>query len=327
MSSNTADFALFDAAGDFTTSEVVEYRRVIFPLLLGDSMHVPFFSVEGVPGWMTARGYALYQELNLAEHFDPLRGYRYAFLHAYREQVIGKAYVNHPFFQVDRADDWVAPALFNTWMRLMRELEEERGCKINRFDVAASPSRSRTISAHPNSCPSYSPGSGFSSRATSPSAIIAFDLDIPSMIQPLHVESPPAPPETTAIPQETVTLMLYFPARRRSKGKGKPVEEDLKSLVNSTSTAIPVTTAPQTWTVSRDKAAYKLDVRANTDVLKNKKGNKIRIIDAYIKAEDQDAWDGSTGHTAPKGDIWVYPGNMYERGVRSAATIQGYMCL
>ncbi|KAJ7887001.1 hypothetical protein B0H14DRAFT_3856435 [Mycena olivaceomarginata] len=117
--------------------------------------------------------------------------------------------------------------------------------------------------------------------------------------------------------------MLYFPARRRSKGKGKPVEEDLKSLVNSTSTAIPVTTAPQTWTVSRDKAAYKLDVRANTDVLKNKKGNKIRIIDAYIKAEDQDAWDGSTGHTAPKGDIWVYPGNMYERGVRSAATIQG----
>ncbi|KAJ7887000.1 hypothetical protein B0H14DRAFT_3430849 [Mycena olivaceomarginata] len=146
MSSNTADFALFDAAGDFTTSEVVEYRRVIFPLLLGDSMHVPFFSVEGVPGWMTARGYALYQELNLAEHFDPLRGYKYAFLHAYREQVIGEAYVNHPFFQVDRADDWVAPALFNTWMRLMRELEEERGCKINRFDVAASPSRSRTMS-------------------------------------------------------------------------------------------------------------------------------------------------------------------------------------
>jgi hypothetical protein len=38
---------------------------------------------------------------------------------------VGEAYVNHPFFQVDRAEDWVAPVLFNAWMRLMRELEED----------------------------------------------------------------------------------------------------------------------------------------------------------------------------------------------------------
>jgi hypothetical protein len=150
-------------------------------------------------------------------------------------QVVGEAYVNHPFFQVDRAEDWVAPAPFNTWMRLMQELEAERGRKVNRSEagsirsytpgssVAASPPRSRTMSltgrsdrlscsprsrsssVHPNSRCSYGTGSGFSSRAASPSTILAFDLDIPSMIQPLHVESPPAPPETTAIPQGTVT--------------------------------------------------------------------------------------------------------------------------
>ncbi|KAJ7854187.1 hypothetical protein B0H14DRAFT_3449787 [Mycena olivaceomarginata] len=129
------DFAMFDAAADFTTSEVVEYRRFIFPLLLGDSTHVPFFSVEDAPGWMTARGSALYQGVNLAEHLDPLRDHRYASLRqlrAYREQVVGEAYVNHPFFQVDRAEDWVAPAPFNTWMWLMQELEVERGRKFVR---------------------------------------------------------------------------------------------------------------------------------------------------------------------------------------------------
>ncbi|KAJ7775832.1 hypothetical protein B0H14DRAFT_2631802 [Mycena olivaceomarginata] len=157
----------------------------MFPPLLGDSTHVPFFSVEDAPGWMTARGYALYQEFNLAERLDLLRPH----LCAYREQ----AYVNHPFFQVDRAEDWVAPVLFNAWMRLMRELEEDH-------------------------------------------AILAFDLDVPSMI--LHVDSPPAPPETATIPQETVMSKSSW---HRGKGKGKPVEEDpipaLKSLMSSTSTA------------------------------------------------------------------------------------------
>jgi hypothetical protein len=79
-------------------------------------------------------------------------------------------------------------------------------------------------------------------------------------------------------------LILYFPARRRGKGKGKQVEEDPTRELH-VNRIIPVTTTPQTWTVPRDEVAYKLDVRANPDVLKNKKGNKMRTIDAYIKAE------------------------------------------
>jgi hypothetical protein len=71
-------------------------------------------------------------------------------------QIVGEAYVSHHFFQVDRADDWVAPAPFITWMRFMREVEEEQGRRANRFEtgsirsytpgssVAASPPRSRT---------------------------------------------------------------------------------------------------------------------------------------------------------------------------------------
>ncbi|KAJ7883220.1 hypothetical protein B0H14DRAFT_2565012 [Mycena olivaceomarginata] len=248
------DYTLFDAAADFTTGEVVEYRQVMFPPWLGDSTHIPFFSVEDAPGWMTAHGYALYQELNLAScvRIESSTSPFTSFIGLFH--VVGEAYVNHPFFQVDRTEDWVAPAPFNAWMRLMRELEEERGRKVDRSEagsirsytpgssVAASPPRSHTMllaghsdrllrsprsrpsSAHPNSRRSYSTGSGFSSRAASPDAdaILAFDLDIPSMI--LHVESPSAPPETTAIPQETV---MSKSSRRRGKGKGKPVEEDL----------------------------------------------------------------------------------------------------
>ncbi|KAJ7756736.1 hypothetical protein B0H14DRAFT_3512065 [Mycena olivaceomarginata] len=49
MTSNTAVFVLFDAAADFMTGEVVEYRRVMFPPFLGYSTHVPCFSIEDAP--------------------------------------------------------------------------------------------------------------------------------------------------------------------------------------------------------------------------------------------------------------------------------------
>ncbi|KAJ7222204.1 hypothetical protein GGX14DRAFT_388037 [Mycena pura] len=118
----------------------------------------------------------------------------------------------------DRAEDWVAPAPFNAWMRFMRELEEEQG-RLNPPPVA--------LTAHPNSRSrrSYSTSSGFSSRAVSldAGAILAFDLDIPSMI--LRVESPPAPPETAAIPQETVMSKSCDLAQRQRQmqaGGGKP---------------------------------------------------------------------------------------------------------
>ncbi|KAJ7627442.1 hypothetical protein FB45DRAFT_868661 [Roridomyces roridus] len=62
-----------------------------------------------------------------------------------------------------------------------------------------------------------------------------------------------------------------------------------------------VTSVGSTWTVPRDCTAYLVDLSATPDVLKE--GNKTRTIDAYIKAEDQDAWEGSTGHVA--GDVWV----------------------
>jgi hypothetical protein len=75
---------------------------------------------------------------------------------------------------------------------------------------------------------------------------------------------------------------LYFITRCRGKGKskGKPVEEDLDPRIKVTrelyvDRIIPVTTAPRTWTVPRDEAAYKPDVRANTDMLKTKMGNKM----------------------------------------------------
>ncbi|KAJ7301917.1 hypothetical protein DFH08DRAFT_827122 [Mycena albidolilacea] len=159
----------------------------------------------------------------------------------------GEAYVNHPFFQVDRAEDWVAPAPFNAWMWLMWELEEERGCKVDRSELAQRQAQSvvtllvrlllsALLTLAPCCC--YSTGSGFSSRAASldADAIHSFDLDIPPMI--LHVESPPATPETAAILQETAMSKI---SRCRGKGKGKPVEEDpiptLKSLMSSTSTA------------------------------------------------------------------------------------------
>ncbi|KAJ7318610.1 hypothetical protein DFH08DRAFT_971348 [Mycena albidolilacea] len=304
---------MFDAAADFTTGEVVEYRRVMFPPLLGDSMHVPFFSIEDAPGWMTARGYALYQELNPAERLDPLQGHRYASLRqlrAYREQVVGEAYVHHPFFQVDLADDWVAPAPFNTWMQVTQELEELHPWFVCRRQPSS-------ISHHLGASDQCSLAAVIAlvlvSHFVPLSHLLSYPIHTLAPATALDLVSHLAPlPHLLPLPLTSISHQDHYVDKLgKGNGKGKPVEEDLDPRIKVTrelyvDRLIPVTTAPKTWTVPHDEAAYKLDVRANTNVLKNKKGNKMRTIDAYIKAEDQDAWDGSTGHAGPKGDVWVY---------------------
>ncbi|KAJ7052354.1 hypothetical protein C8F01DRAFT_1332885 [Mycena amicta] len=264
-------------------------------------------------------------------------------LRSYREQVVGSTYINDPFFRIDQAQDWVAPGPFNTWMQLMDDHEQgrslvrgERGTMrshtpASEFSAGTSPPRSRTMSrarrssgvssaplsrspsaasAHGSSYShrSYGAGSAPSSRAASPYPypVPAFDPDSDARSFHQELVSPPLPLAAPS-PGPAAPVPAAKSKAPRRKGKGKAKEPEAETRIKITrelyvDRMIPVTTAPPTWTVPRDKAAYKLDVSANPAVLT--KNGKARTIDAYIKAEDQDAWDGSTGHI--KGDVWVH---------------------
>ncbi|KAJ7048931.1 hypothetical protein C8F01DRAFT_1239119 [Mycena amicta] len=231
--SHTADSVQFGAAADFTAAEVAEYRRIasvrpslstttlntlltvpssMFPPALGDPANVSFFTVEVI----TARGYALYQEYDPAERLKPLRSRFHATLRqlrAYREQLsrsLGQpehtSTFKHPFFHLDCARDWITPGPLNTWMRLT-EAQEQRGRSLSRdthtpaSSIGASPPRSRANWSSGMVSPSRSRSASSwyyrtsdSSRAASPSATLAFDLDLPAPNQPTYLlllEGPP----------------------------------------------------------------------------------------------------------------------------------------
>ncbi|KAJ7323346.1 hypothetical protein DFH08DRAFT_1029726 [Mycena albidolilacea] len=61
---------------------------------------------------------------------------------------------------------------------------------------------------------------------------------------------------------------------------------------------VPISIIPATWTVSRVPTAYLVDLSDSRELLKV--GHRTVAIDAFIRAEDQDSWGGSSGHA--KGD-------------------------
>ncbi|KAJ7625755.1 hypothetical protein FB45DRAFT_1084289 [Roridomyces roridus] len=202
MHTIATDSQLWDDAADFTAAEVVEYRSTMFPAALGNPTNSPFFSLENAPAWMTPRGYGLYNDHDPTQpqilHF----GVAYATireLRAYREHVVGPAYLSHPFFELASHGNWISPGPFNTWMCIMRE-QAERGRTLDRVEHSparnptpssiGSPPRSRTMSRSSYSSPrqspppsrsvsahsveswhsrwAYTPNSAHSSRASSP---------------------------------------------------------------------------------------------------------------------------------------------------------------
>ncbi|KAJ7192186.1 hypothetical protein GGX14DRAFT_578349 [Mycena pura] len=108
---------IFDAAADFTSTEVEEYRHVVkmFPSALqnpASALLFNFFTVEDV--LLTARGYSLYQEYS--QSIVELQERQTASTASDRSQIVGACHTKHHFFTLDQAGDWAAPGPFNTRM-------------------------------------------------------------------------------------------------------------------------------------------------------------------------------------------------------------------
>ncbi|KAJ7635373.1 hypothetical protein FB45DRAFT_1026254 [Roridomyces roridus] len=357
MDSVATDSQLWDDAADFTAAEVSEYRSTMFPAALGNPANSPFFSLENAPAWMTPRGYGLYNDYSPMEPQILRFGVAYATirqLRAYREHVVGPAYLSHSFFELGSHGNWISPGPFNAWMRIMHE-QAERGRTLHRVEPGparnqtpasvGSPPRSRTMSrssysssrqspppsrsasAHSveswHSRWAYTPDSAHSSRASSPAPSRAVSQGrsntssrAPSLAPPPPRAPSPWPvsmlsglddaPPAPHIPDTSQSASTPEPsAPRPKKGKGKtkagrpPIRITRELYVHRVET---VTTAARTWSIPREEVVYLLDLSATPDVLK--KNGKPRSIDSFIKAEDQDAWEGSSGHK--NGDVWVY---------------------
>ncbi|KAJ6582187.1 hypothetical protein B0H19DRAFT_1061630 [Mycena capillaripes] len=100
----------FDAADNLAVLEINDYRSFFFPPSVCKPNGEVYFSLDNAPEWMTACGYRLWQE------HDPTKRLGHSFqpdnallkeLRGYRDQIIGPAYLKHPFFGVDRAKKWM----------------------------------------------------------------------------------------------------------------------------------------------------------------------------------------------------------------------------
>nr|GAT48672.1 predicted protein [Mycena chlorophos] len=168
MSSRADDSECFDAAEDLSAKEIKQYRAIMFPAALGDPDNLPHFSTENAPLWMTARGYALYQECDPA---DPITYWlddaTVRELKAYRELVIGPTFLSDIFFSAEEPKNWAAQAPFNTWRRALAD-QELRGRPQQRSPSGSSRSVSQATfsSGRSLSAAHFPPQSRSESRAS-----------------------------------------------------------------------------------------------------------------------------------------------------------------
>ncbi|KAJ7216035.1 hypothetical protein GGX14DRAFT_391696 [Mycena pura] len=95
---------ILDATADFTSTDVEEYRRVMFPSALqnpASALLFNLFTVEDAPLWMTARGYTLYQEYS--QSIMELQERSTASTASDRSEMVGACYIKHHFFALDQA--------------------------------------------------------------------------------------------------------------------------------------------------------------------------------------------------------------------------------
>ncbi|KAJ7660302.1 hypothetical protein DFH06DRAFT_1044030 [Mycena polygramma] len=136
----------FDAANDLTVAEISDYRSFFFPPSVWEATGEVYLSCDDAPAWMTACGYRLWQEHDPTKRLDRSFHPDNALLkdlRGYRDQIIGPAYLKHPFFGLERAKEWVLPAPFATYKQAMDEIQDLRGRARRR-----SPEGYRSSSCH-----------------------------------------------------------------------------------------------------------------------------------------------------------------------------------
>ncbi|KAJ7106000.1 hypothetical protein C8R44DRAFT_745647 [Mycena epipterygia] len=340
----------FDAADDLTVPEITDYRSFVnsalrfhfwfFPPSVCKPHGEVYFSLDDAPEWMTACGYRLWQEHDPTKRLDRLFHPDNALLkelRGYRDQIIGPAYLKHPFFGLDRAKEWVLPAPFATYKQAMRErhrykIYEDAHAKDLRKPIALLPAihRRQIISGLVVFC---SLSLSLTLRLTFPlPGEIPFSLAISLSITPqIRVDSSSSSGSAAFGLTRTVTTISFgdiispflAPAqstadskkapKRSHKGKGKARETDVDDTEEEVKITrelkvnglTRLTEAPRTWTVPQDNTAYFLDLSESPHVLdKPRKPGVRKSVDAFIRDEDQDAWAGSTG--SKNGDVWVH---------------------
>ncbi|KAJ7196013.1 hypothetical protein B0H12DRAFT_1245429 [Mycena haematopus] len=103
------------------------------------------------------------------------------------------------------------------------------------------------------------------------------------------------------IPPAHISSNSLAPNITRKKGKVAPAQISVTRQLK-VDEIIRFTSVPPTFDVPRNSAAILLDLSGLSNLLM--KGGKIIPVDRFVRAENQESWDGSSGHA--KGDVIVY---------------------
>ncbi|KAJ7162387.1 hypothetical protein C8R46DRAFT_1353332 [Mycena filopes] len=320
--SSNFDGTTFDEAEEFSQGDITAYRSFVFPPDLAVGTHDPFFSVEKASTWITSFGFQLFLTYDdsappappwIPKNASPTQ------LKAYRQYILNVRYVDHAYFTLESLGTWVNPEPFNAYMTMMYgSFEDYRGRRRESTPSSRAPSRTASSAAgsRASSRVSFAP----SSRASSPDSFAASNSS----------SRPPSAMSMYSLPDDTGSDNDNFPdldnlsaavARRapappvypygqetvhksRGKGKGKMNTGDIQiTRQQSVDTMLDLSSVGSTWTVPRTPTAIRLDMSQSLDTLTLPDG-RVLNIDSFIRSEDQDSWDGPTGHAV--GDVDVY---------------------
>ncbi|KAJ7049416.1 hypothetical protein C8F01DRAFT_1378655 [Mycena amicta] len=279
-----------EVALELTRRDMVSYRTFAFPPAVAQPGHDPFFSLEDPSSWITANGTRTEVDID---------GIRRSELVDFRALIVPPQYIDHGFFSLDNAQEWVCLGAFAS------------------YALSKAPSASRPIDLFTRifSC--------ILCLFVSPSIPLA-EPRIWILVLCGHLSSSHSCwvhrkleecVESTLILAGSPPLPPMQPERHRGrplhtgKGKGKGKQPSTRIHItreHSVERIIPLTKAPSTWTVD-DDVAYRLDLSESTHTFfKSKPGAKNPMsIQRIIKNEDQDSWK-ATGGGHKGGDTVVY---------------------
>ncbi|KAK7035599.1 hypothetical protein R3P38DRAFT_3483325 [Favolaschia claudopus] len=282
---------MFEPASDFTLSEIKAYRSFAFTEAIGNPQHDPFFSVEDAPAWITSHGYqlfALQAGTGSTTLWDP-EDVSTKELKAFRNQILSEKYRNHPFFDLENCGAWVNLSIFQAYMETFTEQVESAHSRApsraaSSVSMAGSLRASSRASDVPSTRASSPPYEDSVSRPPSAMSIV----EVSDFQVETEVEIRTAGPSAIATANHTapeISVAIATP----------PANERVDTIEY-------ISHVPPTFDVPRNPTALILDLSGTPELLTNRQGKAIPI-DRFIRAENQESWDGSSGH--PKGDVNV----------------------
>ncbi|KAJ6527308.1 hypothetical protein DFH09DRAFT_1414272 [Mycena vulgaris] len=172
---------MFEAAVDIPLGEIKAYKKFIFPEVLGDPGHDPFFSGENATSWITSLAYQLF-----LEHDDSVIPTRVCNLDdasakqlkAYRRFILSDEYVGHPFFSLENPEIWINPIVFEAYMTSNYGLTDgHRGRRDDSTPFSSrAPSRAASSVSRPGSRASSHMSLFPPSRPSSPVSLASSDM-------------------------------------------------------------------------------------------------------------------------------------------------------